>query len=94
MDWRKAVEIVSSWIVPDNCEEPELLEAAQVLVARVQSVNAHDDLLEALKECHEFIRSLLNATENEASDFLTNNGERVEDTAYNAIAKATVATVT
>lgn len=37
------------------------------------------ELFTALVEARDFIKSLIDATEDEATDFLTNNGEELED---------------
>ena len=41
-------------------------------------------MLESLKKAHQFINTLLNATPDEAHDFLMNNGEAVEDMLFDA----------
>jgi hypothetical protein len=46
------------------------------------------ELLAALKDVHAFIESLMEMPPAEAIDFLTNNGEEVEEDIAAAIAKA------
>ena len=70
---------------PDDADGLALVIVNELPAAYSEGPN----LLDALQTCHAFIKSLLNATADEAADFLTNNGESVEDVAFDAITKAT-----
>lgn len=49
---------------------------------------AAPQMLETLRQCHQYIRALLDATPAEAHDFLMNNGETIEDLIFDAIKAA------
>ena len=58
------------------------------LTEMVNRANVAPELLEALREAKEFIDSLMDATTDEAGDFLTNNGDLVQERLDSAISKA------
>ena len=64
------------------------MEPRDYVQANARLIAAAPELLEALKNANAFIESLLDATPDEATDFLTNNGENVSDTTRQAIRKA------
>lgn len=71
----------------------ELLDECQRISGRLQDASRKQiednlELVKALKEGHTFLKSLLDAQPDEATDFITNNGEEVEEVLRGALERA------
>jgi len=88
--WETSKDAVPEGHIQITVYEPTGRRVATVFEteANARLIAAAPDLLKELKDVREWIQSLLDATPDEATDFITNNGEQVEQAIADAIVKA------